>query len=266
MTSVKFSIVTPTFNQAVYIERTLQSVLGQLVDREVEYLLIDGGSTDGTLDILEKYAGRIRMVSEPDRGMADALNKGFALCTGNVIGWLNSDDLYLPGTLQKVAAWFENNPGSGWVYGNCRMIDAQDRATRKWITAYKNHLSGKFSYERLLVENFISQPAVFMRREALQAAGPVDLDLPAAMDYDLWIRLAKLGKPGYIHDDLACFRVHDESISSLGYKAQFKEQYMIHKRYDQNRWRLMKHRVTIMGIVFVYSVLKRAKSLFKVLS
>ena len=95
-----------------------------------------------------------------------------------------------------------------------------------------------------------------MRRTALQVAGAIDPGLPAAMDYDLWLRLAKLGKPGYIDEDLACFRVHKDSISSLGYQEQFMEQYSIHRRYDQNRWLLIKHRVKINVVVFVYSLMK----------
>jgi glycosyltransferase involved in cell wall biosynthesis len=255
-----FSIVTPSFNQAEFIERTLQSVLSQQGDFSVEHLVMDGGSTDGTLEILEKYASNVRSVSEPDQGMADALNKGFAIASGEIIGWLNSDDTYLPGTLHKVANYFNLHQECRWLYGNCRIIDDKDHEIRKWITAYKNRKARKFTYENLLLENFISQPAVFMRRETLEAAGPIDPGLPTAMDYDLWLRLAKLGKPGYIDDDLASFRVHHQSISSRNYKNQFEEQYQIHRRYDQNRWRLMKHRVKNRLIVFIYGILGASRS------
>jgi len=115
----------------------------------------------------------------------------------------------------------------------------------------------------LLIENFISQPAVFIRREAINAIGPVDLGLPTAMDYDLWLRLAKLGAPGYINNDLACFRVHRHSISSVNYRKQFEEQYRIHARYDRNRWRLLKHRVKITMIVAAYFFMETGKSVFK---
>ncbi|MCX6304478.1 MAG: glycosyltransferase family 2 protein [Bacteroidetes bacterium] len=260
--SSKISVVTPTFNQAEFIERTLQSIRGQRVDVPVEHIVIDGGSTDGTLDVLAMHRDTISYVSEPDRGMQDALNKGFALATGDIIGWLNSDDTYLPGALQKVAAFFDLHPDCLWLYGNCRMIDEHDHEVRKWITAYKNRMSGKYSLEKLLTENFISQPAVFMRRKALQAAGPVDLGLPTAMDYDLWLRLAKLGDPGYINSDLACFRVHRKSISSINYRKQFEEQYRIHLRYDQNRGRLLKHRVKIRLIVFIYGLLQKGQAIF----
>jgi glycosyltransferase involved in cell wall biosynthesis len=257
------SVVTPCFNQAGFIERTLDSVLGQQVEAPVEHIVIDGGSTDGTLDVLKKHAGSIRYISEADHGMQEALNKGFAMATGEIFGWLNSDDTYLPGALQKAATFFELHPDCMWLYGNCRMVDGQDREIRKWITAYKNRLSRNYTFERLLTENFISQPAVFMRRKALETVGPIDPGLPTAMDYDLWLRLAKLGKPGYINDDLACFRVHGQSISSRNYKQQFEEQYQIHARYDQSRMRLLKHRVKITLIVFIYSLMEVFRSIFK---
>ncbi|MDP1620942.1 MAG: glycosyltransferase family 2 protein [Bacteroidales bacterium] len=259
----EISIVTPSLNQAGFVERTLVSVLEQQVDVPVEHIVIDGGSTDGSLEILEKHAGNLRYISEPDMGMPDALNKGVTMAKGEIIGWLNSDDMLLPGALQKVVDFFALHPDCLWLYGNCRIIDEQDREIRKWITAYKKRLSGKYSFERLLTENFISQPAVFIRRKAMDAVGQIDIALPTAMDYDLWLRLAKLGHPGYINDDLACFRVHRESISSRNYRKQFKEQYRIHARYDQNRWRLLKHRVKIHLIVFIYGLLEAGHSLFK---
>ncbi|MEI7724383.1 MAG: glycosyltransferase family 2 protein [Bacteroidota bacterium] len=259
-----FSIVTPSFNQIGFIERTIESVLSQEVDFPVEYLVVDGFSTDGTRDILRKYSERISYLSEPDQGMQEALNKGFSMAKGDIIGWINSDDIYLPGTLQKAANFFHQHPECLWLYGNCRIIDEHDAEIRKWITAYKNRLSGKYSFERLLVDNFISQPTVFIRKHALKLVGAIDTGLPTAMDYDLWIRLAKLGPPGYINDDLACFRVHTKSISSINYKRQFEEQYRIHAKYDQNRWRLLKHRLKIRLIVFVYSLIEAGHSFRKV--
>ena len=257
------SIITPSFNQAGFIERTVSSVLDQKVDFPIEYIIIDGASTDSTMEVLRKFGKKIRVISEPDRGMQDALNKGFAMCSGEIIGWLNSDDTYLPGALQKAISYFDWHPECLWLYGNCNIIDEHDREIRKWITAYKNRLSRKYSFKRLLTENFISQPAVFIRRTALQAAGPVDPELPTAMDYDLWLRLAKLGEPGYINDNLACFRVHQDSISSRGYKQQFEEQYRIHKKYDQTRYLLLIHWINIRLIVFIYSVIKIIQRIFR---
>ena len=210
----RISIITPSFNQVDFIERTIRSVISQEIDCETEYLVIDGGSTDGTLDILEKYRPLIHLTSEPDHGMSDALNKGFAAASGDILGWLNSDDLYTPGALAKVIRYFDRNPGCHWLYGQCVMVDEGDREVRRWITAYKNRKMNKYSYRRLLVENYISQPAVFFRKNALQRTGLLDTELKTAMDYDLWLRLAELGPPGIIRETLACFRVHSSSISA----------------------------------------------------
>jgi GT2 family glycosyltransferase len=220
---------------------------------------MDGGSTDGTLEILARHAAHSRYTSSPDLGMADALNKGIALSAGSVVGWINSDDYYLPGALQKVSDWFDNHPDCLWVYGNCMIVDEQGREVRKWITKYKTFQSRNFGYKRLLLENFISQPAVFMRRTALEAAGKIDTGLPTAMDYDLWLRLAKAGTPGYINEFLACFRVHGDSISAARFKEQFEEQYRIHQRYDQSWWLLFRHRINIRLIVFIYSIMQKVR-------
>lgn len=254
--AVKLSVVTPSFNQARFIERTLESVEGQVTNFPFEHIVVDGGSADGTQTILEQNASRIRYVSEPDRGMPDAVNKGIAMARGGIIGWLNSDDLYLPGALQKVSDYFDRHPETGWVYGKCRMVDDRDREVRKWITAYKNRGLRNYSYKRLLVENFISQPAVFIRREALEKAGPLDLSLPTAMDFDLWLRLGKLGDPGFINEYLSAFRVHPDSISAKGFREQFEEQYRVHLRYDQTPSLLRNHRLRIRGIVTAYGILR----------
>jgi glycosyltransferase involved in cell wall biosynthesis len=252
----RITVVTPSFNQGRFIERTIQSVVNQKLDAELEYIIVDGGSTDETLGILEKYKHRLFYISEPDQGMADALNKGFARATGDVLAWLNSDDIYLPGTLQNITDHFTLYPEHQWVYGHCRMIDEEDREVRRWITKYKLLKSKSFSYSRLLVENFISQPAVFFKRDLLAEAGPVDTDLPTAMDYDLWLRMGRLSEPGVVQCFLAAFRVHKLSISARQYRRQFQEQYEIHQRYDNTAWLLYRHRMMIRLIIAVYSGLE----------
>jgi GT2 family glycosyltransferase len=258
---IRISVVTPSFNQVGFVERTLLSVKNQQTAFGVEHIVVDGVSTDGSLEVLKRYEGQIRLISEPDRGMSDALNKGFALCRGDIIGWLNTDDLYLPGTLARVAEYFDTHPECLWVYGKCRIIDEEDREIRQWITAYKNQLAANFRYNRLLLENYISQPAVFMRRDALAAAGPLDLGLPTAMDYDLWLRFAKLGKPGFIDEYLAAFRVHRNSISSKQFREQFEEQYAIHKRYDRRWLYLFLNRVHILKAMWSYMVIHAIRDL-----
>jgi glycosyltransferase involved in cell wall biosynthesis len=253
------SIITPSYNQARFIERTIRSVLSQQSPASVEHLVIDGGSDDGTIDILKKYNSSIRWISEKDTGQSDALNKGIGMSAGSIIGWLNSDDIYLPGALSAVAEYFEKHPDCHWLYGRCRIIDENDRETRSVITGYKNLVSRRFSFNLLLIENFISQPAVFFRKSAFEQAGPLDTSLPLAMDYDLWIRLAKLGKPGVINRYLAGFRVHREAKSAQYTKRQFGEQLMIHKRHDHRWWLLLLHRVNVVRTVLLYWFLNRMK-------
>jgi glycosyltransferase involved in cell wall biosynthesis len=254
------TIITPSFNQTQFIETTIQSVLSQETDFPVEYIVMDGGSADGTLDILRKYEDRLQWTSEKDNGQSDAINKGIKMATGDVVAWINSDDFYLPGTLQAVMDGFRAEPGSEWLYGRCRIINTHGVEIRKWIRHYKNMLSARFSYNRLLTENFITQPSAFFRKDAFLQAGALDEGLSYTMDYDLWLKLGKKSKPIVINKDLACFRIHGESKGTLHFRKQFEEEYMVHKRHDQRRRLLFLHRINVYKIVFAYKVLAAIKA------
>lgn len=251
------TIITPSLNHGKYIEQTIQSVLDQVTVHEIEYLLIDGGSSDGTLEILKKYEGRAKWQSEPDNGQSDAINKGIAMANGEIIGWLNSDDLYLPGTIQRVGDYFANNPEIQWAFGKCKIIDNLNFETRKWITSYKNGFLGHFNYNTLLLENYLSQPAVFFRKDIIDKIGLLRTDLSLAMDYDLWIRLTKHSMPGYIDKNLAAFRIHAQSLSSLNYRKQFQEQYQIHKIHDSRWYLLLLHRINIYKNIAAYYLISK---------
>jgi len=252
---VTISVITPSFNQAEFIERTIESVLSQKGDFDLQYIVMDGGSTDGTLEILKKYDGRIYWFSGEDAGQSDAVNKGIGRSTGEIIGWLNSDDIYLPGTLQKVTARFREDPGCQWLYGLCSMIGDDDRVIRTRITAYKDRQCRNFSYRNLLTENFISQPAVFFRKELFTRVGPLELNQHYAMDFDLWIRMARVADPVFLNDCLASFRMHGNSKSMSNTRKMFYEQYKVHKKYDQGWGLLLKHRIKITGILTVYKLM-----------
>jgi glycosyltransferase involved in cell wall biosynthesis len=232
---LRISLVTPSFNQARFIGRTVDSVLGQAGDFELEYLVVDGGSTDGTLDLLRDYGGRLGWVSEPDRGQSDAINKGLRRTTGDVVGWLNSDDVLRPGALARVAAAFRDHPEAGWVHGRCDVIDAEDRVIRRWVAAYKDWCSRRYSYARLVTENFISQMTVFWRRSLLDRVGYLDPELHLAMDYDLWLRFAQHGPPVYIPERLAAFRWYAASKSGSGYREQFRVECQLARRHAPGR-------------------------------
>lgn len=251
----KISIITPSYNQAQFIERTIKSILDQEVNFFFEYIVVDGGSTDGTLAILEKYRERLKFVSEKDKGQSDAVNKGIAIASGEIIGWLNSDDVYTQGTLQKVVDMFEANPEKQWLFGKCNMIDEDDRIARSLITAYKDYNCRHFSYTNLLTENPISQPATFFRKNAFLKTGPLDLALHYAMDYDLWLRMSNLGDPLFIDEYLASFRLQRKSKSLSNFKRLFSEQYQIHKNYDRQWYSLLVHRMKINTILLIYWVM-----------
>ncbi len=259
----KFSIIVPSFNQATYIRKTLESILIQKTAVPVEVLVIDGGSTDGTTDILRSYGDRITWISEPDQGQSDAINKGIARASGNIIGWLNSDDLYLPGTLRLVDDHFQKHPSCRWLFGRCIIIDENDREIRRLITCYKNLLALFPGFRFLAVENFISQPAVFFHKELLDLAGPVDTALRYTMDYDLWLRLGRITPPCRITANLSAFRVHGESKGALSFTEQFREEYLVHQRYDSNRLLLLLHRLNILKITTGYRVMGWLRKLQK---
>jgi glycosyltransferase involved in cell wall biosynthesis len=251
----KISIITPSYNQATFLTETIKSVKSQEVDLDIEHIIVDGGSTDGSVEFLRSLGDQILWLSEPDHGQADAVNKGILMATGEIIGWLNSDDLYLPGTLQAVADYFRDHPECRWVYGRCRIIDSSGKERWKWITRYKNSRLKKFSVEKLLRENFISQPTVFFRKELFEKAGRLDLSLKYAMDYDLWLRFAGISQAGVINFDLACFRRHQSSKSETGFRDQFFEQFAVAGKYNPSFLNRALHRFNIFKIITSYRVL-----------
>jgi glycosyltransferase involved in cell wall biosynthesis len=195
------SIVTPSYNQAAYIERTIQSVLSQDVDG-LEYLVMDGGSTDGTLDILERYTSRLRWRSGPDGGHSDAVNLGLRASTGPVIGWLNSDDLYAPGAVRAALEFLADRPDVDVVYGDANHVDADDRVVEPYPTE-------PWNLARLGEVCFISQPATFFRRRVVEQYGGLDTGYRYSIDYEFWLRLAGKGVHfAYLPRLLAATRLH----------------------------------------------------------
>jgi glycosyltransferase involved in cell wall biosynthesis len=206
---LKISVVTPSYNQADFLERTLRSVHTQEGNFELEHLVIDGGSTDGSVALLERWKDKLSYISEKDRGQSHALNKGIARATGEVICWINSDDTLRPHALATVAAYFTAHPTINWAYGRCGIIDEHDVDIRGLITRYKNLLGRRYSYRKLLLENYISQPSTFFRKAFYERVGGVDESLKLDMDYDLWLRFGQVEPAGIIDGPpLANFRFH----------------------------------------------------------
>ena len=208
---MKISIVIPSYNQGNYIGRTIDSILNQGY-ANLEILVMDGGSSDETLQILKSYENRITWQSAPDRGQTQAVNNGWKTANGQILGWVNSDDLLLPGALEKVAGYFETHPETTWLYGNCRYIDAADQPLGDYPVQ-------PYDYDLLVknLENYIPQPAVFIRRSVFDAIGLLNEDLHYVMDLDYWLRIG-LKFPGvYLDAPLACLRLHRDakSVSSF---------------------------------------------------
>jgi len=184
----KITIITPSFNQGQFIEKTILSILSQDYPN-LEYFVIDGGSSDNTLQILEKYTERLTWISEPDRGQTDAINKGLRRATGDIVAYLNSDDLLSPNTLLEVGAIFAARPQTVWVTGQCLIVDENGREVRRLITMYKNILLRLRSFSLLLIMDYISQPATFWRRNIIEEIGMPNEKLHYVMDYEFWLRL-----------------------------------------------------------------------------
>ena len=254
----KISIITPSLNQGDFIEQTILSVLSQDYPN-LEYLVMDGGSSDTTLGILKKYAAKVTWISEADQGQTDAINKGLRRAAGSIVGYLNADDLLLPGTLKKVAEAFINHPKSCWVTGKCRIVDEENNEIRRPITVYKNMLLGLHSFTLLLMTNYVSQPATFWRREALESIGYLDENLRYVMDYEYWLRLYSKSPPVLISEYLAAFKIHQSSkTTSTGHRDIYvDEEKIVVGRYVHSRFQMFLHNAHRLMMTFAYSVMNR---------
>ena len=216
------TVVTPCLNASGTIGECLASVRSQGYSGVVEHVVIDGGSTDGTLELLEAAEG-IRYVSEPDDGRPDAANKGVSMSTGEVVAWLNADDRYEPEALQAVGEALAARPDAMWATGYCRIIDGGGGEIRRPVTAYKNLLLRHYSYALHLTQNFVSDPATFVRRRALDQVGLLNPRYTISHDYDLWLRVGSRWDPLVLRRYLACFRMFEGTLSMAGFERQFAE-------------------------------------------
>lgn len=210
------SIITPSFNQAEYLEQSICSVLGQEYPN-LEYIIVDGGSTDGSVEIIRKYADRLAWwVSEPDSGQAEAINKGLRRATGDVVAWLNSDDIYAPGVFDHAAVEMERHPNAGLVYGNAVTFDQDGRPL--------NDLEfDDWGLEGLVAFNIICQPAVFMRREVLEQAGYLNETYHFLLDHELWLRIATIAEIHHVPRVWA-FARHHAAAKNVAQAAGFGEE------------------------------------------
>jgi glycosyltransferase involved in cell wall biosynthesis len=229
MTSVRplptVSIVTPSFNQAQFLERTIQSVLAQDYPR-IEYLVVDGGSTDGSVEVIKKYQSRISWwVSEQDKGQTDAINKGFNRASGEILAWLNSDDTYNPGAVAAAVKFLIEHPDVAMVYADCNFIDEEDKVIGKFKSAQTDYRRLRRGYVR------IPQQTMFFRAIYWKELGPLDPSFYFAMDYDLWTRIASKAPLKYVPGQVwANFRIHTTSKTNVADERGWQEMLRVHYR------------------------------------
>ena len=218
------SIVTPSFNQAQFLEQTILSVLEQDYPH-IEYLIVDGGSTDGSLELIQRYAPRLTWwVSEPDQGQTDAINKGFSHARGEILAWLNSDDTYQPGAISQAVEYLQSHPEVGMVYGDANLIDASGNIIGKFPARQTDYRRLRRGYVH------IPQQASFFQASLWKQVGPLDPSFYFAMDYDLWVRLARISEIHYCPNLWADFRLHGSGKSVVADNRCWPEMLRVHYR------------------------------------
>ena len=218
------SIVTPSYNQARFLDETMKSVLDQDYPN-LEYLVVDGGSTDDSLEIIQRYASRLAWwVSEPDSGQTDAINKGFSHAKGDILAWLNSDDIYQPGAISEAVAFLVENPEVGMVYGDVNFIDENGKVIGKFAARQTDYRRLRRGYVH------IPQQAAFFRADLWRQVGPLDPSFYFAMDYDLWVRLAKITRLVYYPRLWANFRLHGSGKTIAADDRCWPEMLRVHYR------------------------------------
>lgn len=260
---MKISIITTNFNTGEYLEQTILSILNQKGNFDLEYIIIDGGSKDNSLDIIKKYDKEIKegkwgshiefkYVSEKDRGQSDGINKGLRMATGEVVAFLNADDLYTDGTLEKVATYFKENPDCMWLTGYCRIIDENNNEIRKYVTEYKNNCLEKLTLNSLLIEDVISQPATFWRKSFMNKVGYLDENLHYAMDHDYWARMEIESRLHLIREYLAEFRFTSDTKTGSSIEKTLSDSRLIARKYSSNKFVLFRQALSNLKRVLVY--------------
>jgi glycosyltransferase involved in cell wall biosynthesis len=261
--TVRISVITPNYNGARFLEECIESVAIQRKDGvDVEYIVADGGSTDGSLEILKKRAGDVSvLITEKDTGPANAINKGLKRASGEILCWLNADDKYYAGTLKRISETMARNPDKAICFGHCPIVDEGGREIRVGITRFKEMffpVSSRFTIQCI---NYVSQPAMFFRRIAYEKAGPLREDLKCAWDYDLILRLWRCGGGVRVgNPPLSVFRWHEKSISGQHFRLQFKEEWDA-AATDAGRFspQALIHLGVRWGIVWSYSLMALAR-------
>ncbi len=237
------SIVTPSFNQAQYLEETIQSVLGQTYPN-IEYIVVDGGSTDGSREIIQRYADRLTdWVSESDQGQTDAINKGFAKAKGEILAWLNSDDVYLPTAVEQAVDYLTEHPEIGMVYGHAYYVDAGGKRFAEYPSGVTDHKGLRRGV------NTIPQQSTFFRHKIWDMVGPLDPSYFYAMDYSLWVGISAVSPIAYLPSPLAHFRIHDASKSRTAARRCWPEMIKLHFEDGGSRFSILYAKYLVRRVV-----------------
>ncbi len=224
----RLSLVTPSYNQAAFLEATIQSVLAQNYP-SLEYIVMDGGSTDSSVEILRRYEKHFAFwTSERDAGQSDALNRGFARATGEIFGWLNSDDVLLPNALQTIGAYFAQHPDCDFVTGDGVFINVDASRELYYVRAAAYSFNDLLRYDK---DKYLPQPSVFFSRRAFERVGGLDNSLRYVMDLDLWLRLRQQFELHYLPQCLAQMRLHDDAKSQAADQAALRAVMQVIARY-----------------------------------
>lgn len=239
------SIVIPSYNAGEYIEETLESIFSQDYDN-FEVIVRDGGSTDGTVKIIREYAKkypkRLSWVSEKDNGQLDAILKGLKKAKGEILTYINADDVYEKNALTSVVAAYKNNSKALWFVGRGKVINKEGVEISKLVTLYKNFLLTINNYQLLLTVNYLMQPSVFLTRKAYARYGPFTGTRAFIMEYDLWLKLGKVEMPVVIKKTLSSFRITGENISATAFDKTLSEDEKTVAKYTKNRFIIIFHK------------------------
>lgn len=251
----KISIITPSYNQGQFLERTIQSVLNQGYPN-LEYWVIDGGSNDNSVSILKKYSSQLKWISEKDHGQTDAINKGMSRATGDVVAYLNSDDVYEQGTLKLVGKYFLKHKNADWITGDYRIIDEHDKAIQQFVPRYKRCIRRLQIPNFLFIVNSIAQPSTFWRMSAAEKVGKFREDLRYCMDFDYWLRMKALYKLDILPEVLSGFRIHKNSKGGSQFVQQFLEEHEVVKQHTRQPLFIALHWLHAQFIIALYKILK----------
>lgn len=238
------SIVIPSFNKIDYVDKTLSSIVEQKYPN-LEVIINDGASNDGTVEVIKKYAKKypkiISFVSKKDNGQLDAINRGLKKAKGQVLTFINADDVYKKGALLKVGKYFRDYPETMWLVGYGDIIDSAGKVVSLWVSEYKNALINLNTLGGLQMVNYITQPSTFFSQKTYQRYGPFTGTRNYVMEYELWLKLRRVNKPAIMREYLSSFRLTLDNISSTAFRKLLALDFEIAQKYTSNRLILLLH-------------------------